>query len=185
MTAMIAKNRFLAGLRRGVREHCAWVTTTLAALDVAQLRWQPSTRDWSILHCFEHMNLTHDYYRPKIQQALAQPVTDQTDYTYTPSFWGRMYMHFAFNPRYSFAAPAGTVPSAPQRAVLADCLAHQGRLVGMLHAADKVDLRRTRVPISPGVAFNFGDCLRVLVQHDELHVAQARRVLEQQPIVIA
>lgn len=179
--ATSSKSAFLIDAQQHIHAHCEFVTTMLAPLSTELLYRQPGSTEWSVLQCFEHINLTQDYYRPKIDRALAHPVAAAaSDDSYKPSFWARTYMHFAFNPRYSFASPADTTPGTPiQRDVLAAYLENQGALLHTLDDVGRIDLRRTKVPIEKGVAFNLGDCLRILVHHDELHIKQAQNVLAQ------
>ncbi|MBE2221946.1 MAG: DinB family protein, partial [Anaerolineae bacterium] len=180
-----------------IEEHVAGVTAVstssgqavFQSLSDEQLNWQPDPKEWSILQCFDHLNLTHAYYRPKIEAALQNPVKAKPDEDmYKPSFWGRIYMHFAFNPKYSFAAQGEMVPetarlelaeTAVSRQVLETYLNKQTELLQTLDQCADVDLRHTPIPIATGVKFNLGDVLKVLVYHDELHFGQARGVLEQ------
>jgi hypothetical protein len=87
-------------------------------------------------------------------------------------------LHFAFNPKYSFAAQGEMVPeTAVSRQVLEIYLNKQTELLHTLDQCKEIDLRYTSVPISTGVKFNLGDVLKVLVYHDELHFGQARSIL--------
>lgn len=54
-----------------------------------------------------------------------------------------------------------------------------GRHCGLL-----IDLCRTQVPIALGVRFNLGDCLKILVYHDALHLSQALHVLVATPQLV-
>lgn len=135
-----------------------------------------------MLQCLEHLNLTHDYYAPKIAVALAAPAPARSPDIYAPSFWGRIYMHFAFSPRASFPTTEAITPGDTFGcAVLAGYLDRQTQLLTALRRAEGVDLRRTWVPIAPAVRFNLGDCLKILVYHDALHLGQALRVLAATP----
>ena len=178
---MTPKPDFLADLRSRIREHAEQVTSVFLELDDAQLVWRPKPGEWNVLQCFDHLNLTHDYYVPKIGGGLAQrrPANPAED-SYAPSFWGRIYMHFSFNPKYSFPAPSAVVPAADSlgRDVLHRYLAKQEALLTTLDAVAAIDLRATTVPIEKFVRFNLGDCLKILVYHDRLHIGQAERVLQ-------
>ncbi len=195
---MITKNEFFADLRSRIEEHVAGVDRhVFHPLSDEQLNWQPDPKEWSILQCFDHLNLTHEYYRPKIELALQKPVLAKPDEdVYKPSFFGRIYMHFAFNPKYSFAAQGEMVPetarlelgstelgrsveTAVSRQVLEIYLTKQTELLLALDQCAEIDLRHTPIPISPGVKFNLGDAFKVLVYHDELHFGQARNILEE------
>ena len=178
---MTTKPDFLADLRSRIREHVIQVQNVFLELDDAQLVWRPNPGEWNVLQCFDHLNLTHDYYTPKIAGGLSnpRPANGAAD-TYAPSFWGRIYMHFSFNPKYSFPAPSAVVPAAESlgRDVLHHYLARQDVLLKTFDAVGPVDLRATTVPVEKFVRFNLGDCLKILVYHDRLHMGQAERVLQ-------
>ena len=61
--------------------------------------------------------------------------------------------------------------------VLEVYLAKQDGLLEILEQVDQIDLTRTPVPLEKGIKFNLGDCLKVLVYHDDLHIKQAKGVL--------
>lgn len=179
MAHRISKATLLADLQERMRRHVLLVTTRFASLAIPELNRQPAPGEWSVLQCFDHLNLTHDYYYARMAPALAHAAPAAASDDYRPSFWARIYMHFAFNPRYSFpTAPEITPGATLQRTVLADYLANQGRLQQLFTTVAPLDLRRTPVSIERGVSFNLGDCLKILVYHDGLHVAQAARVIE-------
>lgn len=187
MSHLMTTAELLTDLRARIQQHRAALHEVFLPLDMACLAWRPRPQDWSIVQCFEHLNLTHDYYHPKIAQALAMRRLANTDRSgYAPSFWGRIYMHFAFNPRYSFpTAEAITPQSVPQADVLDAYLARQDALEHTLTAAEPLDLRAACIPIERMVRFNLGDCLKILVYHDALHIGQARQVLVQARLHLA
>lgn len=178
---MNTKPDFLADLRARIREHTLQVQDVFLEMDDAQLTWRPAPSEWNILQCFDHLNLAHDYYAPKIAGGLAQrrPINPGSD-VYAPSFWGRIYMFFSLNPKYSFPTAPQMAPGADslRRDVLHHYLAKQETLLKTLDAAAAVDLQSTTIPIEKFVRFNLGDCLKVLVYHDRLHMGQAERVLQ-------
>jgi hypothetical protein len=177
---MITKQNLFADLRNRIEEHVETVTAVFQPQYDEHLNWQPDPKEWNILQCFDHLNLTHAYYRPKIELALQNPVPAKPDGdVYKPSFFGRIYMHFAFNPKYSFGTAEEITPeTAVTRQVLDVYLTKQTELLHTLDQCADVDLRHTPIPIATGVKFNLGDVLKVLVYHDELHFGQARGVLE-------
>ncbi len=184
VTTAVPKQEFLNDLRTRIRAHVERVETIYAELEPAQLLWQPSAKEWSVLHCFDHMALTFDYYRPRIDNALQSPapLLGNPD-VYAPSRWGRIYMYFSINPRYSFPTAAAITPVAqPDRTVFDRYLGAQAALLDDLERVGAVDLARTRIPIEKGVRFNLGDVFKFLVYHDEVHFLQAQGVLAQQGI---
>lgn len=180
MADPITKPEFLVDLQARIDRHRHLVTGTFQPLDDATLAWQPNPREWNILQCFEHNVQTHDYYTPKITRALQSPARSSgAGDSVQPSFWGRIYMHFAFNPRYSFPTAAVITPSKGlERTILDTYLRRQDALSAILDQVGPIDLSRTPVPLEKGIRFNLGDCLKILVYHDGLHVDQAQRVLE-------
>jgi hypothetical protein len=176
MARAIDKPTFLADLTTHIQQHMNITRTRYQTLSAAQLNWSPRARDWSIVQCFDHLNQTHDYYRTKFDTVFAAgkaPAASQPD-RYTPSFWGGIYMFFAFNPRLSFPAPAVTKPQAtPSRDVLAIYLTRQQELLHVLEEVESIDLSATRIQVEKGILFNLGDCLKILVYHDALHMGQA------------
>lgn len=179
MSFPIDKQQLLDDMDERIRDHVAVVTEQIAPRTLPQLVWRPRREEWNVLQCFDHLNLSHDYYMPKIAAALMTATPSNASGCYAPSFWGRVYMQFAFNPRLSFPAPAVVTPEEQGvgRRVLADYLERQAQLRALLRRAALVDLRRTSVPIVGGVHFNLGDCVKILVLHDALHIDQALRVL--------
>lgn len=171
---------FLTDLRARCEEHAQILARSFEPLDLDRLNAAPAPRAWSPLACFEHLSLTHDYYRPRIAAAIAGQLMPGADGEgYRPSFWGAIYMHFAFNPRLSFPTiPQITPAPGPlPRAVLQSYRERLDGLMQSLAAAEDLDLSRSRVPIAPGIRFNLGDCLKISVYHDRLHIDQALRAL--------
>lgn len=179
MTTSIAKRELFADLRQRIEQQRILVTGIFQPLPGQIIHWKPKPTEWNIGQCFDHLNLTHAYYRPKLDRALLNPqlANSVTDH-YRASFWGRIYMVFAFNPRFSFPTAESITPQprVPEN-VLTDYLAKQEALVNLLDQLHTIDLCQTRVPIEKGVHFNLGDCLKILVYHDALHIDQAQRVL--------
>ena len=179
MAKPVKKTEFLTDLKTNIHKHSKVVSDVFAPLEEAQLNWRPDPKEWNALQCFDHLNLTHEYYLPKIKQALSNPkIAVPGQDIYKPSFWGRIYMYFAFNPKYSFPTAEAITPQATaSHEVLDIYLAKQETLVEMLEQVGEIDLRRTPVPLEKGIKFNLGDCLKVLVYHDDLHIEQAKGIL--------
>ena len=184
MSKGTSKRAFLADLHQQIAAHCETVVNTFCPLDMAQLGWQPVVKGkakWSILQCFDHLNLTHEYYTAKLTAPLADaPRVRECQGGYRPSLWGGIYMYFSLNPTYSFPSPEPITPATlPHRTVLSSYLACQEALLQLCETVEPVDLVKTLIPIENFVKFNLGDCLKSLVYHDELHIGQALRVYAQ------
>jgi|GEM_PF-3836132 len=179
MRTSITQSDLLTDLRHRIEQHCTLVATTFQPLDHQIIVWKSKPTEWNIGQCFDHLSLTHDYYRRKLAPALAHPQQSRpaADY-YHASFWAGIYMYFAFNPRHSFPTAEMITPrQVVQETVFTQYLVKQDILVKLLDQLNMIDLCRTRVQIEKGVRFNLGDCLKILVYHDALHIHQAQRVL--------
>ena len=183
MAKPVTKLDFLSSLENYIQNHNKLVAEVFQPLNSEQLNWRSGQKEWNIAQCFDHLNLTHEYYAPKIEVALTNPnsVDPQQD-LYKPSFWGRIYMYFAFNPKLSFPTAQEITPQSEfDHSVLATYLVKQAQLSEILNQVDKIDLSRTPVPLEKGIKFNLGDCLKVLVYHDDLHIEQAKGILAALP----
>ena len=179
--ASVTQRALLATLVEVAEQQVATVRSEFEPLRADDLYWHPSAKDWNILQCFDHLNETHTYYARRIQAAERQllPVTG-VDAPYNPSFWGRIYMNFAFNPRLSFPARGEIAPGTDlSPAVLGAWQDHQATLTTWFQDGAQTDLSATRIPIEGRVAFNLGDVLSILIRHNALHIGQAQRVLAQ------
>ena len=179
MKKTLTKSELLSDLRDRIQEHHETVAEVFQPLDAGKLNCQDNRKEWSIIQCFDHLNLTHEYYLPKIEGVLSnlKPADPHQD-IYKPSFWGRIYMYFAFNPKYSFPTAEEITPqSESDRAVLDIYLMKQDGLSEILDQVGEIDLGRTPVTLEKGIKFNLGDCLKVLVYHDDLHIEQAKGIL--------
>ena len=179
--ASMTQRVLLAGLQEEAGRQIDLVRSEFAALGADELHWHPSPKDWNILQCFDHLNETHSYYARRIQAAERQPLSQTgADAPYHSSFWGRIYMNFAFNPRLSFPARGEIAPGTNlSPAVLATWFDHQATLMAWFQDGAQTDLAATRISIKGRVAFNLGDVLSILIRHNDLHIGQAQRVLAQ------
>jgi hypothetical protein len=178
MVKPVTKLDFLSDLENYIQNHNKLVADVFKPLNREQLNWQPGRKEWSIAQFFDHLNLTHEYYAPKTKTALTNPNTaDPQRDLYKPSLWGRIYMYFAFNLKLSFPTAKEITPQSEfDHSVLDIYLKKQAQLSEILDHVDKIDLSRTPVPLEKGIKFNLGDCLKVLVYHDDLHIEQAKGI---------
>lgn len=143
-------------------------------LPIKSLDWKPDPESWNLTEIIGHMNETHDYYVPRIQNVLENsPIPSTGDNRYKPTFFGRIYIYFAFNTSFEFKAPSVLNPQSRDSVneisrwhSRIDLLSH------LLEKASTLSLTANRIPIEKGVTFNLGDCFRILVSHDTLHIKQ-------------
>lgn len=150
-------------------------------LSEEQLLWRPAPDTWGIADCLEHLMAVGDAYYPRVREALEEGTEAEPDHEYRPRLFGRLFI-FSAGPEGKLPVrargpfippPAG--PDAPARFVQ-----HQEQLLELLGDAGGVDLNRNRItsPLMRFLVLTLGECLEMLVRHQERHLAQARRVQE-------
>lgn len=181
MAKSVTKPALMLQLQRQLDKNRSAVIDTFKPLPLNVLNWKQNKKEWSVLQCFDHLIMTGKYYAPRIEKALLNPIpSPPANDIYTPSFWGGIYAHYAFNPKYKFPAVSIIQPENSSNLTLDVLDRYLAKLVQIEALFDQIvplDVSRTLVSIEVGIKFNFGDILRIAVYHDDLHVGQARRVL--------
>ena len=156
-------------------------------LPVEQLNKQPAPNAWSAAQCLEHLNFYGRHYLPEIEKAIAKG--EKPAAKTFKSGWLGDYFYRLMLPNTEGAlkskmnAPKNAIP--PQdldaRAVLAEFIEQQERLLTLIERARQVDLASVRVPISLSkwIRLKLGDTFLFLVAHIERHVLQAQRATVQ------
>ena len=149
----------------------------------AQLAWKPTPEAWSVLECFEHLNVTGELYFPRIRQGLDRARRTDAAAPFRPTLFGRLFLRSldpetrrklkTFN---AFKPAQGTNDVG----IIDRFLAQQDDLRALLHEADGVNLNSGTFssPLTRLVRFTVGEGLTVLVVHERRHLGQARRVTQ-------
>ncbi|HTQ81350.1 MAG TPA: DinB family protein [Thermoanaerobaculia bacterium] len=169
----------LLGRARTVAAETARLASGLSA---PQLLWSPQPGSWGIAACFDHLRVIGDLYYGRTRQAIeetrARKLTRTGDWR--PTWFGRNFIAAA-GPQVKVRLrairmfrPSPQPPAESWRAFLAQ----QETLYGLLTDADGLDLRTVRIgsPLTRLVTLRLGECLTMLVGHEERHLAQAERV---------
>ena len=159
------------------------VTETVKArfggLSADALGWQPGPRAWGVGHCLVHLARTNELYRGALTPAL-RPRAPSEDGPLRGRWFGRLFTRMV--------GPGGIKVKSPeilrprQRIVdassLETFLAEQHRCRGLFDEGRGLDLDNLRVlsPVASWVKLTAGDAFRVMVAHEERHLAQAVRV---------
>ncbi|OUJ73459.1 DinB family protein [Hymenobacter crusticola] len=175
---------FLVQLQAAVRRLQAAVETELASLDDFALNFKPTSEQWSVLECLEHLNRYSRYYNPALGKAVQQ-VASATQSTLVRYSWlGRKsitMMQPGNGKQYKTVKHMNPAGSALSREVLAEFLAHQTQLLVLLTDAQKTDLNKKAVPVEffRLLKLGVGEALEFVVRHQERHVQQALRTKQQ------
>lgn len=154
-------------------------------LNERQLIWRPAPDAWSIAHCFDHLVVVGNLYYPRtraaIDEASRQGRRAPHD-SFRATLFGRLFVHTSgpitrikIRTRDIFAPAAHPSPTS-----FATFIRQQETLLGLIQDADGLDLRAIRIhsPLSRLLTLRLGECLEMLVAHQQRHLTQARHVTE-------
>ena len=170
-----------------ITEQAADAARKFKNLTTEQLNYRPAPGKWSILECFEHLNLYGDFYLPEIEKSILA----QQNKTYSPVFKsGIMGNYFAnlMRPKQGQIKKMGTpkdknpIHAELSVTVIDRFIKQQERMISLLRMARVVDLTRTKTAISLTklLKLRLGDTFRFVIYHVERHILQAENVLTTQ-----
>lgn len=152
-------------------------------LPLDTLNWKYAPNSWSILECLEHLNRYGDYYIPEIEKRIAS-----SQHRPTPIFksgWLGNYFARTMLPReklnkmktFTAMDPIG---SKLDMDTLKKFIDQQQAIANLLHKSKEVDLIKTKtgISISKWIKLRLGDTFRVVIYHNQRHMAQAQKVLK-------
>ena len=181
------KAQHLAALAQSTEQHLQ--------LAIGQWQMTPHTRfaripaagSWSANQCLQHLNSYARYYLPRLEAAFRQAAPQSAGAPFRPGWLGGWFTRMmqpdatTGKPAKPMQAPAAHRPDsiAPSHEVIGEFIDHLEHLLQLLATAEKVNITRTRIPISiaPFIRLQAGDILAFLVAHHERHVQQALRAL--------
>ncbi|HEY8223720.1 MAG TPA: DinB family protein [Pyrinomonadaceae bacterium] len=152
-------------------------------LTAEQLNWKPSTNEWSVAQCFEHLIMSNAGYLPLIEKiARGEHKSSMKErMPVLPRFFGTMVLK-AVQPQSQrkFKAGRGFQPSTSSIGsdIIKRFNAQQAELAERMRSTDGMDLRKIIVtsPVSSFVTYSLLDAFRIVVAHEQRHLAQAKRV---------
>lgn len=176
----------------GVRMLSDEVSEEFKRLSASQLNWKPSSTNWSIAQCLEHLIITNNLYFINIQK-VADGAHQNNFYSKFPLAprviaWG---MKKVFSPDFRPKVKTFEMFKPPQSEVSEDILEHfeenQNRFVSLIEATKDLDTKQIKVaePIGAAVNLRLIDAFEVLLFHEKRHFNQAKRVIETEGFPIA
>ncbi|WP_109435315.1 DinB family protein [Aquimarina sp. AU119] len=153
-------------------------------LSIEVLNWKKTSEYWSILECLEHLNLYGNFYIPEIKQQIA--ISKHHESENFKSGWLGNYFAKSMLPKeklnkmktFKSMNPAGSMLN---KDVLSTFINHQYMLLDVLDMSKKVNLIKTKtgISISKWLKLRLGDTFRVVIYHNQRHILQAKKVLEE------
>ena len=154
-------------------------------LSEAQFNWRPSPGAWSIAECLAHLNVTGQFFLPRIdrrtREARADGMLSEGPFRY--GLLARVLVRGMEPPaKLKFKAPKIFQPMSEHLSavIVPAFMSLQDQLVERLGAARGVDLGRVKVtsPVSRLVKISLGQVFPFIAAHERRHLWQARRVRE-------
>lgn len=155
----------------------------LQKIDEQKLRWKQDQESWSVLECFEHLNLYAEFYNP----ALSKAIDTSTQTSILPFKSGILGSYFAksmlpnasMNKMKTFKDKNPVFAFTPSTSI--DKFIKQQLVFSMLiDRARNIDINKAKTPITLTklVRLKLGDTLLFMVNHNLRHFAQIERCLE-------
>jgi hypothetical protein len=150
------------------------------------LQWKPDQTSWSVLECLEHLNLYGDFYLPEIRKRMSQfqgtPASDEFKTGLLGNYFAKMMLPREKINRMKTFKDKNPSGSSLDYSTLDKFRNQQMQILELLESARSLDLNRikTSISISSLIKLKLGDTLRVLIYHNQRHLAQANKVLETQ-----
>ena len=175
----------LVAHRRRFKQIAGRARELFAPLDDRQVGWRPGAERWSAGECLEHLSAVASLQIPKIEEAIArgrrEGLLSRGPFVY--SWPGRMFVEsLQASSRIRVRTMKLYTPRAglTKEEVLGRFLRFQEEYCRLLEAAEGLDLARIKVasPANRLLRFSLGIWFAATVAHQERHLEQAARVLQ-------
>jgi len=156
----------------------------LPELNNAQLNWRPSENSWSAGECFRHLIIINQYYVDHFKKTAGGPDKKLNEHgEFKKTLGGRFVLH-GVNPNQKFKAKTkerfnpihSSIPSN-----IIDNFLEQHKLIQSLAVRFRgIDLNKIKIasPFTKLIKYNIGDAFMIVMLHDQRHILQAKRVVE-------
>lgn len=157
------------------------------ALSIEKLNWRVKKDSWSILECFEHLNLYGDFYIPEINKRIESSKTVAKE-LFQSGILGN-YFAKSMLPQEKFKKiktfkDKNPIGSNLNKTTIERFISQQEQILNLLEKSRKIDLSKTKTAISISrlIKLKIGDIFRVVVYHNERHLVQANKIQEEKAI---
>lgn len=173
--------QLLSELQRLVASHIEYVQL-LMNIPEKNLQYRPNEQSWSVLECLEHLNLYAEFYTQEIDKRLLK-ATPFNCSTFKRGYWGNkfaldMLPNEEMKKMKTFKSKNPMHSHLDKSKVLMSFLQHQEAMKTLLEKARVYDLNQIKTSITlPFLKFKLGDTFRFVIHHNERHIVQAKRIL--------
>ena len=145
------------------------------------LNWRAEKKSWSILECFEHLNLYGDFYIPEIKKRIesskTQPKKNFNSGILGNYFAKSMLPKEKLNKMKTFK-DKNPIGSKFDKTTIERFVSQQEKILNLLDKSREIDLNKTKtaISISKLIKLKLGDTFRVVIYHNERHLEQAKKI---------
>jgi len=158
--------------------------TTFGPLTNEQLNWKPSPEEWSVAQCLDHLITSNQGYIPifnKINRGEYKRSLKER-LPVLPGVFGSLVVN-AVKPETKRKLKAGKAFQPASSEIPADIVSRfatqQKQISELMKLNQELNLRQVIItsPVLSIVTYSLFDAYRIIVSHDQRHVAQAKRVM--------
>ena len=148
---------------------------------------KPSDKKWSIGECFEHLNLTLDFYIPKMETIIKNKkrYMGHNEY-FSYGLLGRMAVT-AMLPKSNKRIPykmktfrklKPQQSQANKQHVIRKFLSYQKSTLDIIQELKEVNMKKPKITTvaGPMLKMRIGDALHFMIAHNQRHIVQAQQV---------
>ena len=154
-------------------------------LSETQINWKPSKEKWSIGECIEHLVVTHKLYNLKIKelQTLFEN-SGEGSLKFKHTFSGRMILRYVDPNKTTrtktFKIFKPTIREINSNIIKSFCEEVE-TMISLARKLHGVNLTKLKIssPVTKILKMNVGDALLINLYHDERHLNQAKKILNE------
>ena len=154
-------------------------------LTTVQLNWKSDAKSWSVAQCLDHLIVIDSLYFPLFEKLRRGKIENTFWQKISPfsGFFGRELIK-RLSPEYEkkTKTSAKAMPSSSEYGgdIVERFREHQLELAGHIAniSSDVAGETIITSPLAGFVTYSLSDCVKVLVVHEQRHMLQAKRVME-------
>jgi hypothetical protein len=150
------------------------------------LNWKANSEEWSVLECLEHLNKFGDFYLKEIAKTIKNGKADLRKQDFKSGIFGNwvaesMLVKEGKIKKMKTAKSKNPVYSKLPDNVMERFLVQQNKLIELIKKSENRNLTKLKVStdIASFIKLRLGDILRFVVYHNERHLIQAKKVLDE------
>ena len=152
-------------------------------LSTEKLNFRAQKESWSILECFEHLNLYGDFYIPEIKKRIENSKTQPKE-NFKSGLLGNYFAESMLpkeklNKMKTFK-DKNPIGSKLDKSTIKRFISQQEKILNLLDQSREIDLNKTKtaISISKLIKLKIGDTFRVVIYHNERHLVQANKMVD-------